>query len=84
MVYTKKKTYELAVAAVYCLPRHNIKEDNFKFFRTLVNKFITGGDYNCKNSLWGSHLTITKGRLVKTDTKSKVLLSDNGYSYILA
>jgi hypothetical protein len=57
------KTYEIAVAAVYCPPRHNIKEENFfEFFRTLENKFIAGGDYNCKNSLWGSRLTTTTGR----------------------
>jgi hypothetical protein len=28
------KTYELAVAAVYCPPRHNIKEENFFEFFT--------------------------------------------------
>jgi hypothetical protein len=39
------KTYELAVAAVYCPPRHNIKEENFfEFFRTLGNKSIAEGD----------------------------------------
>jgi hypothetical protein len=38
-------------------------EENFvEFFRTLGNKFIAGGDYNCKNSLWRSRLTTTKGR----------------------
>jgi hypothetical protein len=57
------KTYEIAVAAVYCPPRHNINVENFfELFRTLGNKFIAGSDYDCKNSLWGSHLTTTKGR----------------------
>jgi exonuclease III len=56
----KMKTCEIAVAAVYCPPRYNIKEENFfEFFRTLGNKFIAGGDYNCKNSLWGSRMTTT-------------------------
>jgi tRNA A37 threonylcarbamoyladenosine biosynthesis protein TsaE len=54
-IKVKMKTYKLAVAVVYCPPRHNIKEENFfEFFRTLGNKFIAGGeggDYNCKNSL---------------------------------
>jgi hypothetical protein len=74
-----------AVATVYCPPGHNIKEENFfKFFHTLGNKFIAGGDYNCKNSLWECHLITTKGRELSKHTKLKVLLSDNGYSYILA
>jgi hypothetical protein len=38
------------------------KENFFEFFRTLGNKFIAGGDYNCENSLWGSRLITTKGR----------------------
>jgi hypothetical protein len=52
------KTYERAVAVVYCPPRHNIKQKNFfEFFQSLGSKFIVGGDYNCKNSLWGSRLS---------------------------
>jgi hypothetical protein len=62
-IEVKMKTYEIAVAAVYCPPRRNIKEENFfEFFRTLGNTFIAGGDYNCKNSLRGSRLTTTKAR----------------------
>jgi hypothetical protein len=62
-IKVKMKTYELAAAVVYCPSRHNIKEGNFfEFFQTLGNKFIAGGDYICKNSLWGSRLTIIKGR----------------------
>jgi hypothetical protein len=56
------KTYELTVAAVYCPPRHNEEDNFYEFFRTLGNKFIAGGDYNCKNTIWGSRLTTTKGR----------------------
>jgi hypothetical protein len=71
------KTYEIAVAAVYCPPRHNIKQENFfEFFRTLGNKFIAGGDYNCKNSLWGSRLTTTKGRELSK------LIQNQKYSFL--
>jgi len=28
----------------------------------LGNRFIAGGDFNAKNTHWGSRLTITKGR----------------------
>jgi hypothetical protein len=63
VIKVKMKIYELTVAAVYCSPRHNTKEDNFnEFFRTLGNKFIAEGDYNCRNTIWGSRLTTTKGR----------------------
>jgi exonuclease III len=49
-IKVKMKTYEIAVAAVYCPPRHNIKVENvFEFFRTPGNKLIAGGDYSCKN-----------------------------------
>jgi hypothetical protein len=73
----KMETYELAVAAVYCPPRHNIKEENFfEFFRTLGNKFIAGGDYNCRSSLWGSCLTTTKGRELSK------LIQNHKYSFL--
>jgi hypothetical protein len=32
------------------------------FFETLANRFIAGGNYNVKNTAWGSGLTTTKGR----------------------
>jgi hypothetical protein len=71
------KTYEKAVAAVYCPPRHNIKEENvLEFFRTLGNMFIAVGDYNCKNSLWGSRLTTTKGRELSK------LIQNQKYSFL--
>jgi hypothetical protein len=55
------QTYDLTIVAVYCPPRHNIKEENFlEFFQTLGNKFIARGDFNSKNTLWGSCLTTTK------------------------
>ena len=57
--------------------RHNLKKEHFEtFFQTLGPKFIGGGDYNCKNILWGSRLTTTKGREL-----SNVLLEKN-YSFL--
>ncbi|PNF33251.1 hypothetical protein B7P43_G10627, partial [Cryptotermes secundus] len=60
--------YELTRTAVYCPPKHNIKQKDFQnFFQTLGPKFLAGGDYNSKNTIWGSRLTTTKGReLAKT------------------
>jgi len=55
--------YEITITAVYCPPRHNLKQEHFKtLFQTLGPKFIDGSDYNNKNKLWGSRLTTTKGR----------------------
>jgi hypothetical protein len=62
-IKVKMQTYDLTIAAVYCPPRHNIKEENFlEFFQTLGNKFIAGGDFDSKNTLWDSRLTTTRGR----------------------
>lgn len=45
----------ITLAAVYCPPKYNIKMDFFtKFFRTLGNRFVAGGDYNAKHVQWGS------------------------------
>jgi hypothetical protein len=55
--------YPITVSAVYCPPRHNLKKENYKnYFATLGPKFIAGGDYNSKHTLWGSRLSTTKGR----------------------
>jgi exonuclease III len=54
---------ETTVSAIYCPPKHNNKYDDYhRFFKTLRNRFIAGGDYNAKNTFWGSRLTTTKGR----------------------
>ena len=53
--------YELTVSSVYCHPRHNIKEQQFaEFFSMLGPKFLAGGDYNSKNTLCSSRITTTK------------------------
>lgn len=56
-------SYDLIISAVYCPPKHNLKMDEYKdFFETLGCKFVVGGDFNSKNTLWGSRLTTTKGK----------------------
>jgi hypothetical protein len=50
------------VSAVYCPPRHNVKKEQFNdLFQNLGPKFIAGGDFNSKHTVWGAHLTTTKG-----------------------
>lgn len=61
-IQVKFLAYDLTLASVYCLPRHNIKKDAFNnFLQTLGPKFIAGSDYNCKYIVWGSRLNTTKG-----------------------
>jgi hypothetical protein len=63
---------DIAIAAVYCPPKHNLKAKQFeKCFHTLGKNFIAGGDYNSKNTVWSSRLT-TKGREIE-----KVLGANN-------
>jgi hypothetical protein len=77
VIKIKSFPYKLTVASVYCPPRHNIKREHFKnFFLTLGPKFISGGDYNSKNTFWGSRLTTTKGRELAN------LLQDQNYSFL--
>jgi len=69
--------YELTISSVYCPPRHNIKEQQFaEFVSTLGPKFLAGGDYNSKSTIWGSRITTTKGReLLK-------VMENNNYSFL--
>ncbi|CAH2106804.1 unnamed protein product [Euphydryas editha] len=53
----------LTVTALYSPPKHVIKKEEYiNFFKTLGPRFIAGGDYNSKNTQWGSRLTTPKGR----------------------
>jgi exonuclease III len=68
--------YEITITAVYCPRRYSLKKEHFEtFFQMLGPKFIAGGDYNSRHTLWGSHLT-TKGREL-----SKVIQEKN-YSFL--
>jgi exonuclease III len=61
-VKIRTKKQNITIAAAYCPPGRNLKQENYlEFFATLGERFILG-DYNAKNSQWGSRLTTTKGR----------------------
>jgi len=48
---------------MYSPPKHTIKEADYtRFFNTLGNRFLVGGDYNAKHILWGARTTTTKGK----------------------
>lgn len=59
-------------SAVYCPPKHKIKEYEFlDFFRTLGNRFIAGGDYNSKHTHWGSRIINPRGRQLLKATQEQ-------------
>lgn len=59
----KTKSYEISIASIYCPPKHNIKQEDYAgAFELLGNRFIIGGDFNAKNTHWGSRVTTPKGR----------------------
>lgn len=62
-VTVKTKRQEVTVVALYSPPKHALKRDHYlEFFRSQGNRFIIGGDFNAKNTYWGSRLTTTKGK----------------------
>jgi hypothetical protein len=76
-VRVKVPLRDITIAAVYCPPRHNLKAEHFEaFFQTPGPSFLAGGNFNGKNTLWGSRLTTTKGREL-----AKVIQAQN-YSYL--
>jgi predicted nucleic acid binding AN1-type Zn finger protein len=76
-VRVKGPLRDITIAAVYCPPRHNLKAEHFEaFLQTLGPSFLAGGDFNSKNTLWGSRLTTTKGREMAKVIKAKI------YSYL--
>lgn len=60
-VQTKFKQY--MIAAIYCPPRYTLKKEDFvKFFKTLGEYYIIGGDFNAKHTYWGSRKITSKGK----------------------
>jgi hypothetical protein len=52
----------LTILAVYLPPKHTVKEEQLEdFYNTLGRRFIAGGDYNAKNTDWGSRLNTPRG-----------------------
>ncbi|KAK2579085.1 hypothetical protein KPH14_010934 [Odynerus spinipes] len=72
----------LTVSAIYCPPKHTIKEDDFtKFFNTLGSRFIAAGDYNAKHPWWGSRLSTPTPRgkqLYQVIQKNKLYVLSTG------
>jgi hypothetical protein len=53
----------ITIAALYSPPRHSITVEEYKtYLSTLGQQFIVAGDWNAKNTTWGSRITTKKGR----------------------
>lgn len=64
----------LNISAVYCPPKFNNKKKDYEhYFRTLGNKFITGGDWNAKHQHWGSRIATAKGKELYATLKANNL-----------
>lgn len=70
----------VVVGAVYCRPRFNLKEADFDgLLNNFGNKFIVGGDFNAKHTVWGSRLCTPKGRqLVRSINKKSISILSGG------
>jgi exonuclease III len=61
-VTLKTSAGTITVAAIYSPTRHNLKRgDYLSLLRRFPGNFIIGGDFNSKQTSWGSRLTNTKG-----------------------
>jgi hypothetical protein len=53
--------------------------------QNLWPKFIAGGDFNSKHTIWGARLTITKGReLAKVLQENNYIFLSTGSPHLLA
>jgi hypothetical protein len=54
---------DFSISSIYCPPRHQLKKGDYsRLFKSLGPNFIIGGDFNAKNTYWGSRLTTSKGK----------------------
>lgn len=62
-VVVRTKLHDITIAAIYIPPKYALKTEQYKnILKVLGNTFILGGDFNAKNTHWGSRLTNTKGK----------------------
>jgi len=62
------------ISSIYCPPHSKINTADFnKYFSSLGNNFIAGGDFNSKHPSWGSRTTNTRGRALNNLIANKAL-----------
>lgn len=73
--------WPLTIAAIYSPPRHTITYEEYQeYFLQLGSHFIVVGDWNAKNTAWGSRLITPKGRtLLKVIEQNNFSFLSTGY-----
>jgi hypothetical protein len=62
-VTVNTKNHLVTLTAVHCPPKLSIKKIQYiEFLQQQDKRSIAGGDFNAKNTHWGSRLTTAKGR----------------------
>ena len=62
-VHLETLPWPLTVSTIYCPPRHAPPLTTYAaFFQTLGPRFLVGGDWNAKHTIWGARLITPKGR----------------------
>jgi hypothetical protein len=56
--------WNITIAALYSPPRHITIQEYLHYFSTLEPRLVAAGDWNAKNTNWGSRLTTHKGRML--------------------
>jgi hypothetical protein len=55
----------ITLSAVYLPPKYSVYQKQLDdFYNNLGRRFIAGGDYNAKQTIWGSWLITLRGREV--------------------
>ena len=76
---------DITIAAVYCPPRHNLKEEHFAaFFQNSRPKILGRGDFNSKHTLGIKTNHHKRTRTRQDNTDQQLLLPINWISDILA
>lgn len=73
IIEVKDNLGPIKIAAIYSPPRHRITCDQYtNYLKLLGHRFLVAGDFNAKNTIWGSRTTSTKGKnLYKAILKTK-------------
>jgi hypothetical protein len=77
-------TCNIIISSIYCPPSPKITPENFEtFFSSLGQKFIVGGDLNCKHSCWGNRSANTRDQALNTvlTIKNYTKISPPGPTY---
>lgn len=79
-VTVKTIKHYIKIVAIYFPPKYSLKKEKYlSLLESFGERFILGGDFNAKNTHWGSRLTTTKGKeLLRAMQEIKCNFSSTG------